>query len=260
MKKKLLFVLFASLVVLLSACGGDGNDSDKGNESKDGGEEKTAEPSQEMPEPDLENIPDVVAEVNGEEISKGEFESLYTSQFQSAAAQAQMSGQELDQEQLKSQVAEGLIGQRLVIQEAENRGLEATDEAIEDTLNSIIERNGFESKEQLMEGLESQEIDKEEFMSEVATQAKVDQLLAKESGNLEPTEEEVKEAYEGMKKQQEVLNSQGEEDGEDAPEIPSFEDIKPQLKEKLYGQNEQEAYQKLIDQLREKGDVKNHLS
>ncbi|MDS8765667.1 SurA N-terminal domain-containing protein, partial [Streptococcus pneumoniae] len=84
----------------------------------------------EMPEPDLEGIPEVVAEVNGEEVSKEEFETAYTGQFQQAAMQAQMSGQEIDQNQLKTQLAESMVGQKLLVQEAENQELTASDEEV----------------------------------------------------------------------------------------------------------------------------------
>src|SRR5690625_7341800 len=49
---------------------------------------------EDMPEADLEGIPDIVAEINGEEITKDDCESIYEQQFQQQAMQAQMSRSE----------------------------------------------------------------------------------------------------------------------------------------------------------------------
>src|SRR5690625_6502716 len=82
-------------IVALSACG---NKDDAGeNNTELGGQEA------EMPEPDLENIPSIVAEVNGEEITKEDFVGMYQQQFQQQMLQAQMSGQEVDEDSLKKQ-------------------------------------------------------------------------------------------------------------------------------------------------------------
>lgn len=85
-KKWLLGLSLALSVFVITAC------SNGDEEAKDDKEEsKTQEEAQgdgegaeqpEMPKPDLEDIPEVVAEVNGEEISKEEFETTYQAQFQ----------------------------------------------------------------------------------------------------------------------------------------------------------------------------------
>src|SRR5699024_9788986 len=73
----------------------------------------------EMPEPDLEDVPDVVAEINGEEISKEEFEQVYTGQFQQASMMQEMTGEEVNEDELKQQIAEGMVSERLLVQESE---------------------------------------------------------------------------------------------------------------------------------------------
>src|SRR5690606_32806683 len=144
-KKMFFSMLIGASVLVTAACG---NAEDNANEEKTTQEqpaennEETAAPT-EMPEPDLEGVPDLVAEVNGEEIKKEEFESAYVGQFQQMAMQAQMSGQEVDQDQLKTQIAESLVGQRLLMQETDNRSIEASDEEIDNTLTSIAEQNGL---------------------------------------------------------------------------------------------------------------------
>ena len=66
--------------------------------------------------------------MNGEKISKADFTRIYEGQFQQVALQAQMSGQELDQAQLKKQTAEGLVNTELLIQQAAKEKIFATPE------------------------------------------------------------------------------------------------------------------------------------
>src|SRR5699024_1451986 len=79
MKKFMMIMMALGLVVVLAACNDDSEDNNE-NGSKESQDEQ-ASGQQEMPEPDLEGIPDVVAEVNGEEITGDEFESTYQGQF-----------------------------------------------------------------------------------------------------------------------------------------------------------------------------------
>ncbi|MFG6117698.1 MULTISPECIES: SurA N-terminal domain-containing protein [Thalassobacillus] len=258
-KKWIMGLLFAALLAL-AACGNDeeakkeGQDKDqkqeqKAEQGKEGGEGEQAK----MPEPDLKDTPEVVAEVNGEEIKKEEFESAYKQQFQQAALQAQMSGQELNQDQLKKQMVESLVGQELLIQEANNRGYEATQEEKDKILEDLAEQNQLGSKDEFMAALEEQGMSKEEIDSQLELQVKMDQLIAEEAGDLEPSEEELKQAYEQMKAQQEQMGGEGQ------GEVPPYEEVKPQLEEQVKMQKEGEEAQKLMKSLREDADVKVHI-
>ncbi|MCP3028536.1 SurA N-terminal domain-containing protein [Halobacillus sp. A5] len=263
-KKWLLSLLLAAFVMFLAACnsddsaeGDEGGSEEENTEEQESGEgesEGEGEGEQaEMPEPDLEDVPDVVAEVNGEEIQKDEFETTYESQFQQMAMQSQMSGEEVDQDQLKEQTAESLVGQELLIQEAENEGYEASEEDIDETLDELAQQNQLESKDEFLSALEEQGMSEDEVMSQLEAEVKVEQLVASEAGDIEPTEEELEEAYEQMEAQQEQM---GEEAG---GEMPSYEDAKPDLEEQVKTTKESEVTQKLVEELREEGDVTVHL-
>ncbi|WP_440896672.1 SurA N-terminal domain-containing protein [Amphibacillus sp. Q70] len=249
-KKSLLSIAFLLMFSILAAC------------SNDGAEEENAEPNPdevpeqaEMPEPDLEGIPDIVAEVNEEEIAKDEFETNYMAQFQQAALQMQMSGQELDQDQLKQQVVEGMIGQELLTQEANNEGIEASEEEINSIIDDLIEQNGFESEEDLFAVLEEQGTDQEDFMQQVETQAKVDSLIISESSEtLEASEEEIQQLYDQMVEQQEQLNQGGEEQ-----DIPELEEVREGLEDQIIMQKESEVAQELVNRLRENAEISIHL-
>lgn len=251
-KKMLLSLLIGASVLVTAACSDTdetANEETATQEQAAGENGETAE-QPEMPEPDLEGVPDVVAEVNGEEISKDDFESAYTAQFQQMAMQAQMSGQEVDQAQLKEQVAESLVAQELLIQETENRNIEASDEEVNETLTSIAEQNGLASSEEFLAALEEQGLSEEEVMDQVASQVKVDKLVAEESGSAEASEEEIQEFYDQMQAQQEEMGGE---------ELPPLEDIKTELEAQLVQQKENEAVQGLVAELREGADVTVHI-
>lgn len=245
----------------MAACGNEdesAKDNDKGSEAQEEESTETAPEGTEqpeMPKPDLEGIPDVVAEVNGEKITKEEFETTYEGQFQQASMQSMMSGQELDQDQLKKQIAEALIGQKLLIQEADRSGMDASDEDINEILDGLVKQNKLESKDELMAALEEQGMGEKEVMSQLEMQVKVDKLIARESGDIKPTDKELKELYEQFTAQQKQM---GGEDGEEA-EVPSFDEMKPDLEAQVKNQKEAEASQLLVKKLREDADVTNNL-
>lgn len=250
-KKWFLGLSLGTSLIVLSACGGTDESAENENaqpeteEQAPSGEESAEQP--EMPEPDLEGIPEVVAQVNGEEVSKEEFETAYTGQFQQAAMQAQMSGQEIDQNQLKNQLAESMVGQELLIQEAENQELAASDEEVDQTLEQLAQQNGLESKDEFLSALNEQGMAEDEVMSQIETQVKVDQLIAESAGDTDPSNEELEAAYEQVKAQQEQMGSE--------EELPAFEELKPDLEEQVKMQKENEATQTLVAELREKADV-----
>src|SRR5699024_10662143 len=237
-------LLLITTMFVLAACGNE-------DETDEGSEENAEETSIDLPEPDLEGIPDTVAEINGTEITKEEFEDMDEQQFQQVAMQSQLSGQEVDQDELKEQIAEGMIGQELITQEANNLISDVSDDDINSTVDELAEQNGMETKDELIAAFEEQGMDEEELMSLIETQVKIDQLIVEESGDIEPTDEEAEEAYEMMKAQQEEMGTE--------EELPSFDEIKPDLKEQLKQQKEIEVTQTLVEKLRNDADVTIYL-
>ena len=252
-KKWLLSLLLATLVLVVTACSGadesaEDNNSEPGTqEEAPTGESGDGAEQPEMPEPDLEGIPEVVAEVNGKEILRADFEVTYEGQFQQMAMMSQMTGEEIDQDQLKKQIAESMVGQELLIQEADSRDINVSEEDFNETLDRLASQNGLESKDEFLATLEEQGMGEEEVMSQLEPQVKVDLLIASESGDIAPTDEELQAAYDQMVAQQEQA-------GEDA-KAPSFDEVKPDLEEEVKMQKESEAVQALVTKLREGADV-----
>lgn len=207
-----------------------------------------------MPEPDTDGLPEVVAEVNGTEISRDAFVQAYESQFQMMAAQAQIAGEELNQDELKAQTADLLVDTELLIQEADARELTASDEDVDATLDELTQANGLGSSDELLAMFEEQGMPEDEVRVQLASQVKIEQLYADEGGDFTPSEEDLQQAYDDA-----VAQQPPPAEGQEAPEIPAFEDVRPQLEEQLVQRNQSDAVGELLGQLRESAEIVIHL-
>lgn len=240
MKKKwLMSLVVAGSLAFATGCAGNTDAESTPSES-------TAAEAAEAPTPDLEGIPDVVAVVNGQEIPKDEFTTAYEGQFQQMAMQAQVSGQEVDQEQAKTQTLDNLIGNKLLIQESEKRGIEASEEAVSAATDQLIQSNQFGSADELYAALEEQGISREEADTQIQQQVRLDALLAEEGADAAPSEEELKAAYEEAKAQ--GAAAQG-------GEFPPFEDVRTELEQQAKQQKKNDIALNLVTELRESGDI-----
>lgn len=244
--------LAATAVIGLSACGGGGADSDADPAASASASESTSEsaaPGEDAgAQPDLEGIPDVVAEVNGEEVTKEEFVPIYTSTFQQAAAQAQAGGEAPDEDALKQQTVEDLVSTELLAQEAESRGIEVSDEDIDTELDDIAAQNQLGSAEELLAAVEAQGVSEDQARSQVETQLMVEQLAADEDGSIEPTEKELRTLYAQVKEQ-------AAQAGEGAQQIPPFAEARTQLVEQATSQKVGEVAGALVEDLREDAEI-----
>lgn len=241
-------------MLLLAACSDDESKDDKDAKEETKEDKGTEEPNAEgedMPEPDLEGIPKVVAEANGDEVSKEDFEIAYQQQFQQLALQAQMSGEEIDQDDLKKQVAENLVSQKLLIQEADKKIKEVSDEDIDKAIEELLKETDISDEEELFALFKEQGMEKEEVMKELEKQVKVDKLIKKEAGDVDPSKEDVKQAYDDIVKEQEQM-SEGEDEGQ---EVPPFDEVKEDIKNDLSQKKQIEATEKLLEKLRDKAEV-----
>lgn len=267
MQRKLLTsVALVGSLIGLSACGATGaGDSEPTTAStagasaqQDGGSPRIDEaPSdaegsrQAMPEPDLEGIPEVVATVNGEGISGDDFTGVYESRFQQMAMQAQMSGEEIDQDQLKKQTVDSMVGSELLVQDAQDKGHEATDEDVDKLLKEAAEAQQLGSVDKLLAAYEEQGLSEEQVRSDARKQVLMTASIEKIDVP-KPTEEELKALYD-----QAAAQPQGDQDGQGgAPaETPSYEELKPQLEQQVTAQKQDDAILKRMKELKEDADV-----
>ncbi len=246
--------LSVAAVLALSACGSDSGSDDAASESSssaspsDGASDDAAAGTQ----PDLDAIPDVVAEVNGEEVTKDEFVPIYEAAFAQAASQAQMGGEAPDEEQLRKQTADDLVDTELLAQEAEARGLEVSDDDVDAELADLAEQNGMKSADELLEAVEQQGVTADQARDQVETQILVEQLVADENGPIEPTDKELRALYAQAKEQQAQAGQSGQGG---AQQIPPFAQVRDQLAEQATNQEIGKVATALVEDLRADADI-----
>jgi len=248
-------VLAVAAVLTLSAylLGPGSSDSDTAKDTSSSASPSAAasDGAAEGPQPDLDAIPDVVAEVNGEEVTKEEFVPIYEAAFQQAAAQAQMGGEASegpDEEALRKETADNLVDTELLLQEAESRGLEVSDDAVEAELTDLAEQNGMKTADELLKAVEAQGVSADQAREQVRTQAMVEELVEDENGPLKPTDKELRKLYAQVKKQQAASGGGGQE-------IPPFAQVRDQLAEQASSQEVGKVATGLVKDLRKDADI-----
>lgn len=247
--KKLLAVSLTAPVLVLTACSGSDEGDDTGASDQASQEQSSEEGA--APEPDLDGIPEVVAEVDGTEIGRDEFVEAYRGSFQQQATQAQTTGQPVDQEALKEQTAQSLVSRYLLTQEAADRGIEASESDVDDSLTTLAEQNQM-SPEEFLAALEEQGMAESEVRSQLESQVEVDGLVADEAGPIKPTEAEMRKVYDDAKARQQQSGGAGQQ-------LPPYRKVKDQLAEQVRSQKEAAVTEKLEKGLRSQAEITIHL-
>lgn len=235
--------LSAACLLVLTACGGSDGDSS--------GSAASEESSASTSGADVDGIPEVVAEVNGEQVTREEFVLIYEAQLQQATAQAEAGGEAPDEEALKEQTANNLVDTELLAQEAESRGLTVSDEDVEAELTSLAESNQLGSAQEFIDAVEEQGTTEEQVRIQVELQVMVEQLVADEAGPSDPTEKELRTLYAQAKKQ----SQQQAQAGGQAQQIPPFAEVRDQLAEQVQTEQVGTVAQALVEELRKDADI-----
>ena len=246
-------------VVALAACGSQGDEASPKESSAAAEQSPGADSAQDQQgqqgKPNTKDIPEVVAEVNGEKIVKDDFVPLFETQYQQMQMQAQQSGQPVDEKDLKKQTAENLVSTEVLVQEADKRDISVTDKDIDKGLKESA-KSGQMSEKDFLKAMKDQGMDEEKVRSELKNQLKIEGLVEDEYGEFKVSGEEIGQAYEQAKAQQEQMAQQG---GQGQQEMPPIDEMRPQLKEQVKSQKSQEATQKFAKKLRKQADVTIHL-
>lgn len=242
--------------VALSACSGDsttdGDEAAATSSSSDAAAATSAGPGQaaEAPVADVADLPDVVATVNDEEITREDFVTAYEPQFQQAAAQAQQAGSEVDQADLKKQTAEFMVNNLLLFQASDEAGVKVSTEDVDANIEELAAGSGVPSTEEFLTSLEEQGFTEDEVRTEVSKQLKIEKFLTQEADVKKPSEQETRDLYDELSAQQE---GQGEDAA--AATIPPFEQVQEELEQQLQGEAESAAADKILEDLRSKADI-----
>jgi len=189
---------------------------------------------------------DVVATVDGEEITVEELEA----QLENLKASYRAQGMEPDSpemegmlEQAQMQILEEMISMKLLEQRAEEKGIEAPRDKIEEQYQEIVEQFGDE--EALLAQLEEFDLTKDELMQDIEQNATIQHYinLKVDKDELEVSEEEIRTRYE---EHQEANAEENEEE---------YEEMKPQLEQTLKDEKERQQIQSLLEELRQESDI-----
>ncbi|MDD5086321.1 MAG: SurA N-terminal domain-containing protein [Candidatus Nanoarchaeia archaeon] len=174
---------------------------------------------------------EVVAVVNGEEIESEEVTAVQ--QLFS------MQGQQVSEEEALEQV----INQKVLEQKVQEEGVTVTTEEAESAIEQQLAMQGAtldDYKQQIESQGISYEAELENIKNQIAIQNYLETQLEGQSFNV--TEEEAQEFYEMYKSQS-------------SEEIPSYNELEPQIIATLKQQKQQEAITILVQELREDADV-----
>lgn|GEM_PF-1062873 len=250
MKKKIITVLLimGMGLLVLTACGDgdtDNNDNAEGNGDATG---QVPEAAEEIDPDDYEDD-DVLVRINDEEVLFSEFEEEFE---RNKLAASQQYGIDLDSEegavmipQIQQQAIESLISQNVMLQEAENQGIDVSDEDVEENIANLTEQFGGE--EGLEEAMEAEGLDDESLRAFIRENLMIENLFSRNLNmeGIEVTEDE-KEAYYAQ------LEENWEEQGQE--HVP-FEEVEEQITQQLQQQKQQEMQMEYLEELMEDSEI-----
>ncbi len=246
LKKIMYTALVALFAFALAACGG--NEESKGNENKEGqqkdkeNKEKTEQMEEMQKKMEEQQVDEnkVVATVNDEEIKGADFNR--------ALGQMQMQYQQMGQDptskevadQLKKQVVTGLVDFEVIVQEAEAKGYDASEDEVNKQIDQI--KGQFDDEKKFKEALKTNKLNEEQLKEQIAAQIQYETYVEKEIPADEVSEEELKKYYDQMKEAQ-------------GKQAPKYEEVKDQLKKQMQQQQKQEKVAQKVKELKKDADI-----
>lgn len=191
-----------------------------------------------------------VAIVNGQEIPGERLQDQLDSFRNSTSTQAQQFNDLSDRRQQEI-LLEGIINTELQLQAARGAGVTVSDEEVDTQLESSISQVGQEEFERR---LTENNITREEVREDLRNQMLINAYIEQEAGGeITATDEEVQQLYDQYTSQ--VQQSAGSSADEPQPELPSLEQLRPQIEGAVIQQKQQEIALRLLNQARENADI-----
>ncbi|WP_044337643.1 SurA N-terminal domain-containing protein [Rossellomorea aquimaris] len=254
MKKLLTALLLTLLTIGLAACGSN-EESQKQADDKAKTEEKSDGQAQEDQAKQMEEMQKkmdeqkvekdkIVAIVNDEKIKGEDFNNVLT--------QSQMQYQQMGQDptskdaakKIKEQTIDSLVGQTLLMQQADQKGYKASEDEINKQLEEVKKQYGDEKK--FEDAMKKAGFTMDELKTQIAENIKYTNYVEKEIKVEEVSEEEMKKFYD------QYASQQGQGESKDAPK---FEEVKPQIKTQLEQQKKQEKLVQHVEDLKKNAKV-----
>ncbi|MGG4488013.1 SurA N-terminal domain-containing protein [Metabacillus idriensis] len=251
MKKVMLPVITGLMAVVLAACGGN----EESKEAKNDDKAKTAETDQQKDQQkqmeemqkklEKQQVDEkkTVALVNDEKILGSDYNSV----LQSTQGQMQQMGQDPTSkeaaEQVKKQTLDSLVGQTLLLQEADKKGYKASDEDVKKQLDET--KKQFKTEKEFEAALKKSGMDMKTLEAQIADDIKFRQYIEKEVPAGEISVEEIQKTYD-------QYAEQGKSSGQ---EVPKLEEVKPQIEQSLQQQKQQEKLAQKVEELKKSAKI-----
>jgi parvulin-like peptidyl-prolyl isomerase len=242
--------LLVLLSAVLAACGAD--DEGKSAEKKD--KAKTAETDQQDQQKQMEEMQKkmekqkleedkTVAIVNDQKILGREYNSVLSSSQMMFQQMGQDPTTKESAEQIKKQTLDSLVGQTLLLQEADKKGYKASDEEVKKQLEET--KGQFKDDKEFETAMQQAGLNMDSLEDEIANNIKYTKYINSEIKPEEVTDAEIKKFFD-------EYTSQG---GAEGQEPPKLEEVKPQIKQQLEQQKQQEKLVKHVEELKKNAKI-----
>lgn len=249
MKKIMLTLLTGLMAVALVACGGNEEGKEDKNDNKAKTEEQQKEQEKQMEEMqkklDAQHVDEkkTVAIVNDNEILGSDYNSTLASIQQQMLQMGQDPTSKEALEQVKDQTIDSLVGQTLLLQDADKKGYKASEADIKKQLDEM--KKQFETEKEFKDVLKESGMDMKTFETQIADNIKLEQYVEKEVPTSQITDKEIEKTYK-------QLSEQGKSTGQ---EVPKLEEVKPQIEQSLKQQKQQEKIAQQVDELKKNANI-----
>ncbi|WP_053365754.1 SurA N-terminal domain-containing protein [Bacillus sp. FJAT-27245] len=251
MKKMMIFLITGLMAVVLAACGGN----EESKEAKNDDKAKTAETAQQKEQQKqmaemqkklkAQQVDEkkTVAIVNDEVISGSDYNSAlaYTQGQMQQMGQAPTSKEAA--EQVKNQTIDSLVGQTLLLQEADKKGYKASEADINKKLGEV--KKQFKTEKEFEAALKKSGMDMKTLETQIAEDLKLNQYIEKEVPAGEVTDEEIQKTY----------NQYAEQGKSAGQEVPKLEKVKPQIEQSLQQKKQQDKLAQLVQELKKNAKI-----
>jgi FKBP-type peptidyl-prolyl cis-trans isomerase (trigger factor) len=250
MKKLMSALLITIMAIAIAACG-NGEEAKKQSEDKPKTEESSKEQQDQAKQmEEMQKKMDkqkvdkgkIVAVVNDEELKGEEYNNMLTTSQMQYQQMGQDPTSKKASEEIKKQTIDSLVGQTLLMQQANEKGYKASDEEINKQLEEV--KKQYKSDKEFEKAMKKAGFSMEELKTQIAENIKYTNYVEKEIKVEEVTEDEMKKFYDQFASQQ----------GKDQ-KAPKFEEVKPQIKTQLEQQKKQEKLVQHVEELKKNAKI-----
>lgn len=201
---------------------------------------------------------ETVANVNGVEITKTEFDTQLAASITALKNQGVDTSASTTVQAIRTQVVNDLINNELVNQGVKAAGIAATQQEVDAQFQAIVTQLGGADK--LAEQLKAAGLTESKLKENIGKQIAAQKFLLANinASSTAVTDSEIKKFYDDAVKAQTEANKKLPK-GEEPQPIPALKDVKAQIQQQLVGQKQQTQAAAFVQTLRAKAKVETTL-